>query len=106
MDYPDVLEVSSEGCANVQHPKFMGVYKIVPKSIFNGRPTWKHSSENLFLYYNQGWDIAKDYGDIFSAYISTNKNESFKIPETGWSFVNGTEYQFDSKLVVKPLDTE
>ena len=65
---------------------------------------WKHSSETLYLYYLQSWDIAKVYGDIYSAFISTNRNEGVTIPETGWAYRNGSDwldYYFD-----KPLDTE
>ena len=62
---------------------------------------WKHSSETLYLYYLQGWDIAKEYGDIYSAFISTNRYEGVTIPETGWAYRNGSDYYFD-----KPLDTE
>ena len=106
VDYPESLEVSSDGYAKDLHQNYMGIYKMVPNLLFYGRPAWKHSSKTLYLYYLLGWDIAKDYGDIYSAFISTNRCEGVTIPETGWSFRNGSDYYFDEKLLVKPLDTE
>ena len=37
-------------------------------------------------------DIAQDYGDIYSAFISTNSYEGVTFPETYWSYINGSDY--------------
>ena len=104
VEYPDVLEVVHEGYDKDLNRNYTGVYKMVPKFILNGRPAWKHSSVTLFLYYlNQAWDIAPDYGDFKSALVTTNRYEGVTVPESGWSYINGSDYIHDSKLLVKPV---
>ena len=89
VNYPEAVNVTSEGGAGQLYPNIMGSYRIVPDLIFGGRPVWKHSERNFFLHYYQVWAFAPVLGDtdttgIFTEYAPLD--EHINIPTTGWVY--------------------
>jgi len=91
------LTVSSTGGAAKDHTQSMGVY--TKTSLTNsGRPVWQ--SNDRYLFYNGDWSKWVIYEKVSNdlAYIISQKRDLVQVPEKGWLFWNGNDWQGDQTL--------
>ena len=95
--------MSSSGGALQKYPNYFGVYKLT-KKLYYGKPVFKHSSEQVYLFFNsyKDWVIFTSLSpDRAHMYADESKN----IPTSeGWKYWNSKVWKEDTTMRVEGRD--
>ena len=77
--------------------KMLAEYEMVDCASAEGRPVWKHTSRNAYLFYasDEHWYIYNKYNQS-SGWIHSSEARITEIPRNGWKVYNSTINAFVS----------